>query len=345
MRTLRARSYLPVVLIALGFSSCEHPLTLETRLREDGSATRSVIFEKTDSAVLRENMFGVSESKGWKISVSVNEGEASSDRYRIRFDKEFSSAEAMNAELDAGNDSLFHIHAVWEKQFRWFYTYIRYEETYRPINRFKFAPAEDFFNEEDRQFIRRLPADGSKLTKPDSVFLHNLDRKIGDQYAAWAIFEEQMDILRKLINRSGLGPRWLDTLSRHNRMVYESIEQDKGNDQFALAMADTLGIPLPARARQWADSLSQDFNSRLRFMSYARDSRYRVMFEVPWAVTDTNADSVSGNRAYWRPLPHAFMFDDHTFYVEARRPNTLLLIISIVLVAAGIFFLFRKAFR
>jgi hypothetical protein len=333
------------VLAALGLTSCEHPVTLETRLKEDGSAARSVIFEKTDSSVLRGNMFGAAESKDWKVTVKVNEGESSSDRYRIQFDKEFASVEEMNTEMDTGSDTLFHIRSSWEKSFRWFYTSIRYEETYRSINRFRLAPAEDFINNEDRQFIQRLPPEGSKLPKSDSVFLRNLDAKINDQYAEWAIGKEQIEILTKLINRSGLDPRWLDTLKKHQDVIYRSIEEDQDEQSFVLRMADTLHIPLPERASRWADSLSAEFNARLRFMSYARDSHFLVVCELPWAVVETNADSVAGNRAFWRPRVHNFMFGDYTLYAEARTPNFMAIVVGILLMTVTLVVFFRKGIK
>lgn len=322
--------------------SCDHPVTLETRVREDGSFGRSIVFEKTDSSVLRGNMFGVSEASGWKVTVQAIEGDDDKDRYRIGFEKNFSSAEEMNAELDPGSDTLFRIRSSCEKQLRWFYTYIRYEETYRPINRFRLSPAEEFFNEEDRQFIRRLPPEGTPLDKPDSIFLANLDNKIGDHYVVWSIFNEQMDILKKLVIRGGLESRWLDTLKKHEDLVYESIDDDKGDERFAMRMADTLGIPLPKGAGRWADSLSADFNARLRFMSFAHDSRFRIVYELPWTVVETNADSIAGNRAYWRPRTHKFMFNDYTMYAEARMPNALAMIMGGLLVVIALFVFFRK---
>src|SRR5882762_9964961 len=96
----------------------------------------------------------------------------------------------MNKDLDNTTDSLFHVHSSFEKKYRWFYTYIKYSEKIRPINRFKLVSPKDYFNQEDSAFIQRLPAEGKSISKADSVYLDLLNQKITDHFATKGMYLE-----------------------------------------------------------------------------------------------------------------------------------------------------------
>ncbi|MBL7852416.1 MAG: hypothetical protein JNN04_16040 [Cyclobacteriaceae bacterium] len=325
---------LTLMLAVIALMGCENPIAQETRVHEDGSLDKSIIFEKTDSSVLERNIFHVGPENGWKVSVSPVIDGKNNDKLRVQFDKSFPSAEAMNAELDAPSDTLFRVKSSFEKKFRWFYTYIRYSETYRPLNRFMMLPYDDFFNAEDMQFIRRLPAEGARISKADSVSLQMLNVKVDDYYARAAIANEQVDILRQLLVLTNTRTSLLDSLESVREVFFEQLENDKGDENFVMRMTDSLKIKFADRARAAtvADSLSESLNARLQFMSYVRDGRYQAMIEIPWTVVETNADSVVGNRLYWRPLQHKFLFTDYELYAESRQLNVLTATLSAVLI-------------
>jgi hypothetical protein len=240
----------------------------------------------------------------------------------------------MNAELDMASDTLFRVKSSFEKTFRWFYTYIRYSETYRPLNRFKMLPYDEFFNAEDMQFIRRLPAEGSAISKADSVSLQMLNIKVDDYYARAAIANEHAENFKKLLILTNTRTTMLDSLKEIRQIFFEWLENNKDDKSFLMTVSDSIPIKFPDRRRATflADSLSADLNARLRFMSYVRDGRYQAMMEMPWPVVQTNADSVAGNRLYWRPLQHKFLFTDYELYAESRQLNWLTVIISAVIV-------------
>lgn len=334
-----------VLLTVVALAACENPIAQETKVHEDGSLDKAIIFEKTDSSVMEHNIFNVGSASGWKVTVSPVMDGKDDDKYRVQFEKSFDSPEAMNAELDVASDTLFRVKSSFEKKFRWFYTYLRYSETYRPLNRFKMLPYDDFFNAEDMQFIRRLPADGASISKADSVSLQMLNIKVDDYYARVAIANEQADIFRQLLLLTNTRTTLLDSLESVREVFFEQLEHDKGDENFVMRMTDSLGVKFTDRKRAaaLADSLSEDLNARLRFMSYVRDGRYQAMIEMPWPVVETNADSVAGNRLYWRPLQHKFLFTDYELYAESRQLNWLTAIVSAVVVGLTLVLWVRRS--
>ncbi len=330
-------------------TSCEHPMTLETDVHEDGSLDKTITFENGDSVIFNYNMFAINAAKGWSVEtvpLPVSKTESGNDKveYKISFKKHFSSVDDVNNELNAAPDSVFKIKSTFEKRFRWFYTYIRYSETYLPINRFKKLSEEDYLNAEDHQFIERLPGEGKHISKADSLYLQMLNVKINDYYANMAIFNEEYEILTELVRRSNLDKRWMDTVAHKREYIYNHVDKMRGEPEFALMIADSLHIPLQHdNARKDLKVLAKDLNSRIAFMGYANDGKYKNIINMPWTIVNSNADSVAGNKLFWRPLVTKFLFNEYEMYAESRKPNVWAMIVSAVVVVLTILLLIRKS--
>ncbi|MEK6780383.1 MAG: hypothetical protein AABY93_01675 [Bacteroidota bacterium] len=336
-----------IIMLVLGtllFSSCENPMIFETDVHADGTLDKTIMFEKGDSVLINKNIFGIDSTKGWSgkiVALPAEKTETGSDKvqYKILFKKRFASVDQLNNELNSTSDTLFHIHSTFEKKFRWFYTYITYTEAFQPINRFKMLSPADYLNEEDNQFIDRLPGEGKAISKADSLYLQMLNVKIGEYFTNMAIFNEEFEILTELVKRSNLENKWMDTLVRKKEFIYNHIEKMKGEPDFALQMADSLHIPLN-RESAIKDSpiLAKDLNSRISFMGFANDGKYINIINMPWTVVNTNADSISGNRLFWRPLVTKFLFKEYHMYAESRKLNLWALLVSGLIILLTIFF-------
>jgi hypothetical protein len=339
-----------IAIVLFGFAgllmSCENPIRMETQVNEDGSLNKTIALEKTDSNRISTNMFGANVETGWNVTSEQNPSEDSDKKFKITFQKKFASAEAINKELDSNIDSLFHIQSQFEKKFRWFYTYIRYSETFRPIDRFKLINPKDYFNLEDSLFIDRLPGEGTAISKADSLFLQQLNDKIFDHYAEDALFGEYYSILEEVIKRNTTDKKWLDTLARSKDFIYKQLDDLEVDIDFAANLADSLGIPLPKeKSAQDFAALSKDINSRINFMSFARDGKYTNIIDMPWTVINSNADSVAGNKLYWRPLVTKFAIQEYTMFAESRRLNLWAVIASVLLVGLTAFVVLRSRAR
>ena len=345
---MKTKLIIALLLGTILLSSCEHPMTFETEVHEDGTLDKTITFEKGDSLLIRKNIFGIDSIKGWHTQIMAlpptkeTNGTPKAE-YKILFNKHFESAEQLNGELNNQSDTLFHVKSTFEKRFRWFYTYIRYTETFLPINRFKMLSSTDYINQEDNQFIDRLPGEGKVISKADSLYLQMLNVKIGDYYTNMAIFNEEFEIITELVKRSDLDKKWIDTLIRKKEYIYNHIEKMKGEPDFALKMADSLHIPLHhEKASKDLHVLAKDLNSRLSFMGFANDGKYLNIINMPWTVVNSNADSVSGARLFWRPLVTKFLFKEYQMYAESRKMNMWALIVSGLVIIATLLLLFKK---
>jgi hypothetical protein len=331
---------------AISLIACDHPISFHTKVNEDGSLDKTIVMDKTEKEKGDENIFGISEKSNWKVTKSESlDSTKKTDKdikYRFEFSRHFENAEEMNRELDRKVDTLFQAHSKFEKKFRWFYTYILYSETIRPINRFKNVSPKDYFTTEDSLFIRRLPAEGKPISKADSVSLIMLNEKISNHYTNMGIFNEMFPVLERVVKKYNPEKKWTDTLFKKRDYIYDLINKDQGEFSSPRAIADKLKIPLPAEADNDFELLSKEFNSRLNFMSFARDGKYSISFEMPWTIVNTNADSVAANYAVWKPVMHKFAFSNYEMYAESRKLNLWAVIVSVIVIGVTVFVLGRK---
>ncbi len=332
--------------IIMTLMSCENPMSFKTKVNEDGSLNKSITFEKADEPLATSNVFGLHEKNGWTLKKELLPEKKSGDKkeYRIQFTKNFARDSEMNKDLDNTIDSLFHVHSSFEKKYRWFYTYIKYSETIRPIDRFKLVSTKDYFNREDSAFIERLPAEGKSISKADSVNLDMLNEKITERFATMGMFREYFLAMEQVIKRNGLDNRWLDTLRKNKNFIYQQVDDKNGNDFKFEKIVEKLKIPLTKeKALKDFVDVSKEFNSRLGFMSFARDGKYVNEFEMPWTIISSNADSISGNNLFWKPVVHKFVFTNHEMYAECRKINFWEVIISVAIASLTAFVLTKSS--
>lgn len=348
--------YLLIPVLVL-LAACEQTYNTETIVHEDGSLDRTItIISKEPDDVIQQNIFGTVPVAGWQYTIQKDSTDADqSDGINphdtagakrpvaVAFTKHFPSVDEANKAMN-GNDSLFHIESKIEKRFRWFYTYMRYQDTYKAINRYHTVPDSDYFTREDYAFIKRLPAEGKRISKADSLYLDNLNAKIYDVYGANTLFQLYFMSFRDLLAKPPYEPRWLDTLDHHKRDLYRyAVHEDKDMDfDFMVKFADSLHMPLTDNTRMECKLFSKHHEKIMGIMNLAGSGKYRHHIEMPWSIVATNADSLAGASVYWKPPVAKFLITDYTMYAEARKLNYWALIVSAVFIVFAGILIFRK---
>ncbi|CAN5129443.1 hypothetical protein BH09BAC3_BH09BAC3_27940 [soil metagenome] len=324
------------------FVSCDHTVSMETTVDENGKLDKAITFQNKDSA---KNILGISGKSGWvrTVNTEASEKKGKDTKWSITWRKSFASAVEANTELAVPSDTLFRVTSTFEKKFRWFYTYLYYADTYHAINRMK-MPIENFVTQEDYSFIDRLPAEGKEISKSDNLYLAQLNTKLFDVYGTRAIYEEYYDLHAQLISDKKLETRWLDTLLTHKESIFEKFNADKNiGDDYFLQTMDSVQIPLPyGEMKDEYTAILKPWTSRMNFISTANDGKYAHRINMPWTVVRTNADSVVDNQLFWKPPVVKFLIKDYTMFGEARQLNVWAIAGSVVLVGLTVFVFMRK---
>ena len=330
--------FLALVVLA----SCDHDVSMETTVDANGKLDKVMTFHSKDST---RNILGINATTGWKRTVDMELSKISGKdtKWNITWKKTFNSSVEANAELAAPSDTLFRVTSTFEKKFRWFYTYIYYADTYHAINRMK-VPIGDYVTREDYAFIDRLPAEGQKISKADSVYLAHLNKKLFDIYGLRAIYEDYFALHVQLMKDKNVESRWIDTLQHHKESIFQRIENDKNvSDNFLLEVMDSLHIPLAyPELRNQYKVIIKPATSRMDFISMSNEGKYSHKINMPWNVVRTNADSVVNNQLFWRPPVIKFLIKDYTMYGEARQLNVWAIVGSVLVIGLTVFVFTRK---
>lgn len=324
-------------------SGCDHEAVLHTRLNEDGSLIKTIELKDADPEEIRHNYFGISAENGWEVEQEAT-GEKDK-KLNLRFTRSFPSAEAFTETFSHDTDSLFWMQASFSRDFRWFFTYISYQETFKAADRFDRILQEDYFTPEEYAFIERMPAEGGPVSHADSLFAEALNKKIMDQYAIRGIFEDHYGFFEDQIDAFGLPPAWKDTLRSNKEDIFKVLTSKEGedfDDDVMLDFMDSLQIPFP-RQELTTTYLAEmkRLESELNFMSWAADGTFSNYMEVPWTVVSTNADSVNGNRLSWNPPAMKYLLQDYTMQVTTRKLNGWMILVTVAGAALLGIILFR----
>lgn len=327
------------------FSSCEHQVEMKTIVHEDGSLDKTIILYSKDLKLDTKNYLNVGTKQGWNVSIdSVQKRDSTKKassknetKFVYSFRKSFASANASNDELATSSDSLFRVSSKFEKKFRWFYSSYYYADTYHAINRFKLS-IDDYLTSADFQFIEKLPAEGKAISKADSLFLNKLNERIFDHYGNRAYFDESFQVLLDLADATQK-----QKLMAHRESIFELLfkKDSKLDDDPWPALLDSLKIAINTTSVDYKTKKAL-VESKLNFMSWASEGKYRHTIVMPGEMVEHNADSVSGNEFYWTPSYLKFAFKDYTLSVETKRPNIWAWVVSILIMVAAAWGLRRK---
>jgi hypothetical protein len=323
-----------IVVFLWTLSSCDQTISVESSVHDDGSVDRSITFVKGDSDLVSKNLYGISPNTGWRLEIiPTREIKAEEDKNKKDFilRKHFSSVDEMNSEMNSKVDTVFKIKSSFEKKFRWFYTYIKYSDTYMPINRWDKVRVSDYFTEEDYSFIRRLPAEGRRISKADSVFLLKLNEKIYDHFFMRGYFEDMFERMVTGISDPN-SKHWADTLMKVKEEMFSALSKDHADEGSPKRFFEAHNIPLNIVNPDLLNDNDSLSNSKSTFFLAAANAKINHMIKMPWTVVNSNADSLAGNVLIWQPPSVKFMIVDYTMFAEARQMNYWAVILSATLV-------------
>ena len=326
-------------------ASCEHQVEMHTQVSEDGSLKKTIKFIDAEESMQHTNPLGISTSAGWEASSGKVEFGNFKGELQVTLTKEFSSVDDVNAELNTPIDSLFQVESKFSREFRWFYTYMHYSETYKKIDRFNHINQRDYFTEEDYAFIDRLPGVGGSISKADSLTLDLLNEKVYDIYGMRAMYEEIYHFWEESFTKYGKDKSVLES---NKEKLFELFTDDDADlsyteDYEHLYIFDSLGVDFPRPdIENDFKAFNRAFEPYLELASWAGDGQFVNIIEMPWDIVATNADTLENNTAIWRPAPVKYLLNDYTMTVTSRKMNIWAVILSGLIVLVTLLVIIRK---
>lgn len=340
---------LSALILLAGFSSCVQNVTTESVLHSNGELDRVVMFTETSKDIAEKNIFGIDQSKGWKLDIvpSGTKTEKGEPEFNVKFFKRFSSIEAANREMcPDSNLNVFQIRTKLDRKFRWFYTYYEYSDTYLHFDKLDSVDQSNYFTREDYAFIERLPAEGKKIPANDEYFHNKLNERIVDDYLGTELKMQVMKAIGNAIRENTTDTSWL---KKYHSILPDLIEKgmesgDKLQDGSLMKeFLKEINLPLDT-AQVNADfrRAYAPFDEKLTFLQDAGASRFTHVIRLPWPIVESNADSVSGSALFWQPPTIKMYLKDYTMRATGRSLNWWAVLVSLAVLVATLYLFLRS---
>jgi hypothetical protein len=152
--------------ISMFFSACVD-IEVSTILNADGSLDR-VVEVNSDSELKGYDELPFPIDSSWQIDYKVDTT-MKSKPYRYVFKKHYNSVDELNNDYENIANSLtkFNRKVIVDRRFRWFYTYVTYEEKYEKLAKGNYRPFEQYLSDIEKEARRYENSDSIK--KVDST--------------------------------------------------------------------------------------------------------------------------------------------------------------------------------
>lgn len=318
-------SIIIVIILIAGISGCKKEYKTTTKVNPDGSCERAVI-ARVDSSGLRDISFPFPQDSSWSIEFKLMEGDTQKV-FVAR--KTFDDVNDINR--DIAGDGKINIIVNLEKNFRWFFTYLNYTETYKSYNRFNRIALKDFLSSSDYALYEAGDTSRSLTERLDSYFEENLYQEFYSQ-----LISEIGKLNDPLFTR--------ELLDKRKSELKDSLLAGSGDTQSIMrSIKNIYKITRVENLSAVVDRIMENINSGLEFMGGA-DGDYINEVVMPGIVLNTNADALEGNKAVWKFNEKRFFYSDFSMAIESRIINMWAIYVTAGLVILIILFLLLPGF-
>lgn len=359
------------MIIAITANSCIDYYKITTKINADGSVTRTIQVVCDDSTSVFDGNMKIPTDSSWDISQGMYyevPGDTNSDKkWEYTATKTFRNVEELNSFLEVKSDTStqIQIETRFEKKFRWFFTYLKYTETYLKSFPYDYYPPEDFLTESEMSYIMDddytyLPEYDSlvhiknldqipELTHKDSVRMDDLEEDVLSRFSEFMgrnIYEELFSVVSDyyadidtsvyhylLDNKESLFQECnFDLIFGHWYDLYET------EDPYEVFIKK---LNINANADSALKTKVLKFDDRLELVAefYMADEEIKNVVEMPGLLLNTNADSIKNAESYWNFSEHYFFINDYEMVSESRIVNRWAINITFVTALALLFIL------
>ena len=338
-----------IVLISMLFSACVD-IEVTTVLNSDGSLDR--IVEVNSSSELKDyaNLpFPIDSS--WQISYKLDTT-AKDKKHNYIFKKHYSSVDEMNNDYQniANSLSKFNRKVKIENKFRWFYTYITYEEKYEKLAKGNYRP----FN----QYLSDIEKEARKFDKGDSAEnIDNMDRKQVDAYLKdidkkfekWFednLKEEMLIAIEQDMKNNQVIEITKEALRAKSDTIYQLIDSLGGTDmklQFYSSLNELFNTEEFDKIKKSKYSHLEEFEQRIEYI--IKQTGFKYNLQMPGLLLDANTEVIKGNQLSWQFEPIEAFFIETSQKAKSRIINVWAFWVSGIFLLIVVIFLLLPVFK
>lgn len=365
---MKTKSYLLLILLMLIGVSCRKGTTnMLTIINADGSC--EVEFENDvqssfmtgDSTI---SYFPVKIDSTWQLSWQKNGGEfhtnfplkptdsiltnkdSTKNEFLVKIRKHFTSVEEMS-KLDSVNEwNGQKIDYKLNKQFRWFYTYYTYTETYPKLKLAKnTVPISKYMNDEEAKYWFNGNPDITKGM--NGMEANDLSKDLEKKFNTWLsniLWNEEYKVFVENYNKLSNPPISQTQFVMLSDTIFEKKAQnmlDDGNFDVDKILDDYFHTKSYSGFAKKNKSLLEPKSEDLELMIIGKTLNYSL--QMPGKVVNGNFVARKDNILTWKVTSQRMFLQDYIIRAESRKANWWAFALTIMLIGVSAsVFLYKK---
>jgi hypothetical protein len=320
------------MVVALFFLSSCKEYFITTKVNSDGTIERTFILKVDDHEDKIPEYFNAPE---WTHSLK---SDSARKEKTITFTRKYSSFDEISQTKSVpfvDLDKFVNIKV--EKQFKFFFTYYSYKETYKSFGDLRSIPFNKIFTLEE--------IDKIKTWKDSSWSKQRIDL-LNAVVLLEGCFKEMKGYLSKEAN-TGLSR--LDSpderIKMYKEIAHSNNTDDESNRILSKYTSETackeINEFFTDKTGKWKETESGKKENAKEVFS----ASYNNSILLPGIITSSNAKTIEGNKVSWKFDQEIFKFFDYEMSAESREVNTWFIIVSGIIVLLLITLLILPKFR
>ena len=333
---------LVLALMMMSLSGCLD-IFFKTEVHPNGQIDKTIILEGDSTSILQTFIPAVKDDS-WYRKWEVIED----DEHRLSLTKSFNNFRDFNSAMNP-HDSLpkIRVRAELNKKFRWFFSYIDYEEFLLPNNPFDRLDWKEFLSVDEAELIA-MDEEERENDPRYSVSNWKETEAQFERYLYRSGFEEFYHYFKNAAKNSPESEISIDLLESKKEEIYDKM-LSKGNleetDDFLehfSAVLDSTGVEIIVKNNS---AFIGYFGTKIDFFNECLDDNYFFSIKMPGLLIDTNSEQIEGSTLSWEVDFFDFYFNGLEMKAESRIINTWAFVVAGVVVLALFIGLFWNVFR
>ena len=333
MNGLQRIAYVGFVPVLTILSGCLE-IASHTEVRRDGSLQRTYTFSG-DSTEATGQDYPLPIDGTWTATLRHTD----KGGFERTVTKNFLNDEELNAALMDTTFKCVHVRVALTKRFQWFFTELRYSETYQNFNPFRTVALSDYVSPSMvegfyRHEVRKEPF----ASREDSLAMADAGQRF-EEWRQRSVFESYYAELAKGVQRLNDESLTLPILAAQKEQLFKLAGQEilaKKWDTVTTIVQTVLKTP---RVRQALTSNADGFSQlkdNVDFMNTILEHPYTASITMPGLILETNAPTLKGNTATWTEVPTLAYIGDYDLWIVSRVVNWWMVVLAGVMVIAAL---------
>lgn len=299
---------------------------LTTEIHPNGQIDKTIVLEG-DSAAILDSYIPAASNTTWNSEwVKVDD-----EKHKLILSKSFNNELDLNEDLNP-DDSLpaIRIKANLKRKFRWFFSYLSYEEFLLPNNPFTKLDWKEYLTDDEIEILCMDEEVRKEDIRYDDEAFESIEKKFED-YVSRSAFEEFYTLFYQAVDENSSTTIKLNELEKNKEEIYQYVLRETDftePEDLLISLNKKLGEDRVKTITDKSPEILEYFNSKFDFFDKCSDDNYHFTIRMPGLLVESNSNKIEGSSLSWDVDFFDFYFYGMTMRAESRILNNWAFIVA-----------------